>query len=56
MKITIWHNCVVVTELNLDAPGPNMGIDPWNNLIGTGTEMIHEAPVGYWDGLNVKVN
>lgn len=49
MKITVWHNCAVVAELNVpDAPGPDVSVDPWSDLLGVNwPNGIHQVPVGY---------
>lgn len=53
MKITVWHNCKVVGELDLpDAPGPNISLDPYNDLIGTEKDNVSQTPVSYKSGLD----
>lgn len=47
MKITIWEGCKVISELVV----PDIGIDPWNNLIGTSMDVIHEVPIPYHAGI-----
>lgn len=35
MRIIVWRNCIVEAELDLpDAPGPDISLDPYNDLIG----------------------
>ena len=35
MKIQVWRECEVMAELDLpDAPGPDIKLDPYNDLIG----------------------
>lgn len=44
MKILVWQGCVVETEIDLPgAPGPDISIDPWGDLIGAGGQF----PVPY---------
>lgn len=47
MMIRVWHGCTVVAEMNLpDVPGPDIGLDPWADLIHTDQTF----PVPYWKG------
>lgn len=56
MKITVWHNCVVVAELDLpDAPGPDIKMDPYNDLIGTEKDNVSQIPVSYKNGLDSRM-
>lgn len=49
MKITVWRNCVVVAELDVpEAPGPDLTLDPWSDLVGVQWEDgISQIPVSY---------
>lgn len=35
MMIHVWHGCRTVGQFNVvGAPGPDIHIDPWNDLLG----------------------
>lgn len=47
MKITVWHGCRVEYEIDLaHAPGPNISLDPWADLIG----LENQAGMNYRNG------
>lgn len=56
MRIVVWQGCQIIREIEIIAPGPDIQIDPWNDLIGCtrnlpGGEEISYDTVPYWLGL-----
>lgn len=36
MRVVVWNGCKLVHAFDCDGPGPDIQVDPWNDLLNTG--------------------